>query len=58
MDQQVAILQERIKKAKAALCVAKRKEKDREEKRLVETFRRSGLSLLDLQRLIEEARTR
>lgn len=54
MDQ-VAILQERIKKAKAALGEAKRKEKDREEKRLLEAFRRSGLSLLDLQKLVEEA---
>lgn len=54
MDQ-VSILQERIKKAKAALGEAKRKEKDREEKRLLEAFRRSGLSLLDLQKLVEEA---
>lgn len=54
MDQ-VLILQERIKKAKAALGEARRKEKQREEKRLVETFRRSGLSLLDLQKLVEEA---
>lgn len=52
---QVLILQDRIKKTKAALREARRKEKQREEKRLVETFRRSGLSLIDLQKLIEEA---
>lgn len=54
MDQ-VAILQERIKKAKAALREAKRKDKEREEKRVLETFKKSGLSLFDLEKLIEQA---
>lgn len=54
MDQ-VEILQERIKKAKDALREAKRKKKERDEKRLMETFRRSGLSLLDLENFIQGA---
>lgn len=57
MDQvsnQVSILEGRIRKAKAALRAARLKEKQREEKRLLETFRRSGLSALDLQKLLDE----
>lgn len=54
MDQ-VEVLQERIRKAKAALREAKRKDKEREEKRVLDKFKRSGLALLDLEKLIEEA---
>lgn len=41
----VEILQKRIARAKAALREAKRKEKGREEKRIFELVRRSGLTL-------------
>lgn len=48
MDQ-VDLLRERLARAKAALREAQRKEKGREEKRVFELVRRSGLTLAEVE---------
>ncbi len=52
MENEIEILQRRIEKAKAALREAKRREKEREQKRAFDLVRRSGLTLADLEKLL------
>lgn len=53
--EQVEILQQRLARAKAALREAKRKEKEREEKRIFELVRRSGLTFPEIEKLLTAA---
>lgn len=54
MDQ-VDLLRERLARAKAALREAKRKEKGREEKRIFDLVRRSGLTLAEVENRLARA---
>lgn len=46
------ILQQRLDRAKAALRDAKRRQREREQQRIFDLVRRSGLSLADLETLL------
>lgn len=54
MDQ-VELLQHRLDKAKEALRQAKRREKEKEEKRIFDLVRRSGLTLAEVEKLLASA---
>ncbi|MHB0973198.1 MAG: hypothetical protein ACYC0P_03035 [Thiobacillus sp.] len=49
---QLDILQQRLERAKAALRDAKKREREREQQRIFDLVRRSGLSLADLETLL------
>lgn len=48
----VDILQQRLDRAKAALRDAKRRQRERDQQRIFDLVRRSGLSLADLETLL------
>lgn len=48
-------LERRLAAMKAALREVKKREKQEQEKRVLEAARRAGLSMLDLEKLIESA---
>lgn len=48
----VELLQQRLAKAKAALREAKRREKEKEERRVFDLVRRSGLTLPELEKML------
>lgn len=48
----INILQQRIDRAKAALREAKKRDREREQQRIFDAVRRSGLSLADLETLL------
>ncbi|WP_148203035.1 hypothetical protein [Thiobacillus denitrificans] len=48
----ISILQERLERAKRALREEKKRQREREQQRVFEAVRRSGLSLTDLETML------
>lgn len=52
MSKNIETLEQRLARAKAVLANAKKKEKEKAERQLLDAFRRSGLTMIDLEKLI------